>query len=142
MTKKYEIGAFILRVVVGLIFFIHGLEKFQNGVENLAGWFGSIGIPGFLAYVVTYGELVGGLALILGLGTRLFSLLFGIIMIGAIATVKFPAGLTGNGEMAGYEFDLTLLAMSIHLVLNGSSWLSLDSLIRKKKGSNQKEASF
>ena len=44
--KNFEIGALVLRVVLGITFFIHGLAKFQGGIENTVGWFASIGLPG------------------------------------------------------------------------------------------------
>ena len=62
--------------------------KFQGGIGNTAGWFESIGIPGFLAYVVGTIELVGNIALILGLGTRIVSALLAVVMIGAILKVE------------------------------------------------------
>ena len=55
---------------------MHGLTKFQSGIDNIAGWFTSIGLPGGLAYGVATVELVGGLLLILGLGVRYIGLLF------------------------------------------------------------------
>lgn len=72
MENKYEVGTLILRVVLGLTFFVHGLVKFQGGIENTAGWFSSIGLPGFLATVVAAIELVGGIALVLGLFSRAY----------------------------------------------------------------------
>ena len=47
MTKN-EVGSVILRIVLGITFFIHGLDKFQAGIGNIAGYFDSLGIPGFL----------------------------------------------------------------------------------------------
>lgn len=70
MKNKFEVSTLILRVILGGSFFIHGLVKFQGGIENIAGWFDSIGLPGALAYVVAFVEMVGGLALIIGFGTR------------------------------------------------------------------------
>lgn len=125
---KTEVGALILRVTLGVIFFIHGLVKFQDGIENTAGWFTSIGLPGFLAYAVAGIELVGGLALIIGIGTRIVSSLIAIIMIGATLKVKLSLGLLGNGQMAGYELDLAFLAMAIYLAINGSKMLSIGQL--------------
>ncbi|WP_243291538.1 DoxX family protein [Bacillus sp. FJAT-47783] len=120
-------GNVFVRVVLGLIFFIHGLSKFQGGLNNTAGFFDSIGIPGFMAYVVATIELIGGIALILGIGTRIVSLLFAVIMLGAIATVKLPAGLLGNGQMAGYELELALLSMSIYLVFANKYAFSIEN---------------
>jgi putative oxidoreductase len=128
MTNKYEIGGFILRLILGIIFFVHGLEKFQGGLGNTAGFFESVGIPGCLAYVVAVIELVGGLALIVGIGTRIASALIGCIMLGAIITVKGSLGLSG-----GYEFDLALLAMSVYLVISGSRLYAVDALFGNKK---------
>ena len=126
MSNKNEVGKLLLRIVLGLVFLANGFTKFQGGIGNTAGWFESIGIPGFLAYAVGTIEFVGGIAIILGLGTRIVSLLFGIIMVGAIFTVNLPAGF-----LNGYVFDLVLLVLAVHIVLNGSKLLSLDHLIFK-----------
>ena len=125
--NKNEVGIVILRVVLGLIFFVHGLSKFQGGITNTVGFFDSIGIPGFMAYVIALIELIGGIALILGIGTQIVSVLFAVIMLGAIFTVKLPAGLLGNGQMAGYELELSLLAVSIYFVFANKSAFSLDN---------------
>ncbi|MCM3676013.1 DoxX family protein [Peribacillus simplex] len=133
--NKQEIGTFLLRVMLGISFFLHGLSKFKGGLDNTSGWFQSIGIPGFMAYVVGIIELVGGIALIIGLGTRIISALLVFIMAGAIVYVKFPAGFMGNGEGTGYELDIVLMIIALHLVLNGSRFLSIDSkLPNLKKG--------
>lgn len=137
---KAELGALVLRLTLGIIFFIHGLVKFQGGIENIVGWFESIGLPGFMAFAVAGIELVGGIALIIGLGTRIVSALIGIIMIGATLKVKMAAGLLGNGQMAGYELDLAFLAMAIYLAINGSKFLSADQLIFKNDSQVSKAA--
>lgn len=124
--NRNEIGKVILRAIFGLTFFIHGLSKFQGGITNTVGYFDSLGIPGFIAYVVAVIEVLGGIALILGLGTRIFSVLFALIMVGAIITAKLPAGFLGNGQMAGYELELILFAVSIYFVFANKSQLSLD----------------
>ena len=132
MLLKNEVGALILRVVLGITFFIHGFVKFQGGIENQVGWFSSIGLPGFLAYVVAIIELVGGFALFIGLGTKVISALLAILMIGATVKVKLSLGFLGNGQMAGYELDLALLAMAAYLAINGSKLLSMNQLISQK----------
>ncbi|QCJ41241.1 DoxX family protein [Bacillus sp. S3] len=133
MIVKKEVGVVVLRVILGVIFFIHGLVKFQGGIENIAGWFSSIGIPGFMAYVVGGIEVIGGIALIIGFGTRIVSALFVILMIGAIIKVKLAVGFLGNGEMAGYELDLAFLAMALFLAINGSKQFSVDKFLVKKE---------
>ena len=132
MKNKFEVSTLILRVILGVSFFIHGLVKFQGGIENIAGWFESIGLPGALAYVVAFVEMVGGLAVVIGLGTRIVSVLLSLVMIGAIIKVKLAVGFLGNGQMAGYELDLAFLAMAVVIAINGSNIFALDHLIFNK----------
>lgn len=131
--NRNELAKVILRVVLGLIFFVHGLDKFQGGIANTAGYFDSLGIPGFMAYIVAIIELVGGLAMILGIGTKIIAALFAIIMVGAIFTAKLSLGLLGDGQMAGYELDLTLLAMSVYFLISTKAAISLDNKISSSK---------
>ncbi|MDQ0971327.1 putative oxidoreductase [Neobacillus niacini] len=140
MLEKNEIGALILRVTLGALFLIHGLVKVQGGIENIVGWFESIGLPGFLAYGVALLEIAGGIALIIGLATRLVSALFALLMIGATVKVKLAVGLLGNGQMAGYELDLAFLAIAIYLVINGSKLLSVSQLIFKRDSNSFSKA--
>ena len=131
--KNYEIGALVLRVVLGITFFIHGLAKFQGGIENTVGWFASIGLPGVLAYAVASIELVGGILLIIGLGSRVVSAILAVLMIGATLKVKLAIGFLGNGQMAGYELDLALLAMAVFIAMNGSKMFAVDQIVFKQK---------
>ncbi|MFC3418693.1 DoxX family protein [Salinicoccus hispanicus] len=128
MNNRTEIGALILRVVAGLIFLAHGIEKFQDGIANTAEWFGSIGLPGFLAYGAGGLEVIGGILLILGLGVRIVGALFALLLLGAIITVQFAAGFVG-----GYAYDLALLAIAIYLVLGGSRLYALDQVMFRAK---------
>jgi uncharacterized membrane protein YphA (DoxX/SURF4 family) len=137
--KSIEIGTLVLRIYLGLAFVIHGLAKFQGGVGNTAGWFDSIGIPGFMAYVVAAIELFGGLLLVVGLGTRYISALLFIIMISATIKVKLSAGFMGSGQGAGYELDIAYAVIALFLFLNWKTSLSLDSLIVKRTDNNTKE---
>jgi putative oxidoreductase len=132
VVNKHDFGGLVLRITLGVIFLVHGIVKFQSGIDNIAGWFSSIGLPGFMAYGVALLEVVGGIALIIGLGTRLFSVLFALLIVGAIVKVKLAAGFLGNGEVAGWEFDLALLAMSIYLVLSEQQSLSVDRWIKAR----------
>lgn len=129
MARKNEVVTTILRVFLGATFLIHGIAKFQGGIENTAGFFESLGIPGFTAYVVALIELIGGIAVILGIGTRVISILFAIVLAVAIVKVKIAVGFLGNGQMAGYELDLALMAISIYLAAANKSVLALDNVL-------------
>lgn len=131
--SKLGLSTLLLRIVLGISFFVHGLVKFQGGIENTVGWFESIGIPGFFAYAVGVVELVGGIALVLGLGTRVVSALLALIMVGAILKVKLAIGFLGTAEMAGYELDLAFLVIAIFLAVNGSKLWAVDQANFNKK---------
>ncbi|QYR19119.1 DoxX family protein [Paenibacillus sp. sptzw28] len=128
MEKNVQIGGLIIRFVLGVIFFMHGLQKFQGGIGNTAGFFQSMGIPGFLAYAVGTIELVGGILIILGLGTRVIAALFALIMLVAILKVKLKAGFVG-----GYEYEIALLSMSLFFTAAGHPYFSLDNLLNRRK---------
>ena len=133
MIKKHEAAATILRLVLGATFLIHGAAKFQGGIENTAGFFENLGLPGFSAYIVALVELVGGIAMVLGVGTRIVSILFAIVLAVAVVKVKLAGGFLGNGQMAGFELDFALLAMSIFLAITNKSLFALDNVIFQSK---------
>jgi putative oxidoreductase len=124
MANKVETGLLVVRLVTGVIFLYYGIDKFQMGLGNVAQMFESVGIPGFMAYIVAIMETVGGIAMIAGIGVRIVSVLFGLIMIGAF-TVNFSEGFTG------YDYNLILLAVSVLLVLSGSRMYALDQLMQR-----------
>jgi uncharacterized membrane protein YphA (DoxX/SURF4 family) len=106
-----ERKAFVaLRIVTGIIFLVHGTAKLQKGMAVVAAMFGDFGLPLWLAYPVTAVEIAGGLALILGIWSRLAAWALAVIMAGAIATVKWEHGFMSQGGKSGYEFNLILLA--------------------------------
>jgi putative oxidoreductase len=123
-------GITVLRVVVGLIFLLHGWQKLtQFTVTGFTGFLSELGIPGagVAAIIVIALELIGGLALILGLGTRWLGVLFAITMLVALATVHLPNGFFANDN--GYEFVLLLGAASVALALTGGGAAALDDLV-------------
>ncbi|MBD3917355.1 DoxX family protein [Paenibacillus sp. PR3] len=130
---KINVVSTIARIVLGILFVAHGLDKFQMGLGNVEAWFDSIGVPGPLAYAVAYIELVGGILLIAGIFTRYVAALLVIILIGAIITTKLSVGLLGNGQMAGYELDLSFIVIAVYLIVADRSPLSLDHMLWRKR---------
>ncbi len=118
-----DAGIFILRLVVGIVFAVHGILKLSN-MEGTVKFFTMIHIPGaaFFAWVVALVETLGGIALVLGIGTTIAAVLLGIVMIVAIFSAKLKVGFVG-----GYEFDLTVLAGLIAVLFNGAGKYSLDA---------------
>jgi uncharacterized membrane protein YphA (DoxX/SURF4 family) len=116
IKKNHDLGMLLLRLAVGVVFIAHGWAKFADMASTI-GFFGQLGMPPVLAYVVAAVELLGGLALVLGLYVDLAALLLSIVMVVALVFVKmvtFKAGLMG-----GYEFDLVLLASLLALIFVG-----------------------
>ena len=125
-------GTLVLRLGVGIVMVAHGMIKLQSGVAGVAGWFASLGIPaaGLLAWVVIVVELIGGVCVILGLATRLWALLFAVVLIVAMLTAKVNAPLlSGREGGAGKELDIALLTAALALALLGSGGLSLDKTL-------------
>lgn len=123
----------LVRVLFGVIFLVHGIAKFQMGLDNVSNFFQSMGFPAFLAYIVACCELIGGIALILGFGTRFVSLVFFVIMLGAIFKVKLQAGLLGNGKSPGFELELALALISLYFAADSNRSFSIDSLLSKAR---------
>jgi putative oxidoreductase len=122
-------GLLPLRLVVGVVFLVHGGQKlFVFGIGGTAGFMAQVGIPapGAAAVVVTLVELLGGLALILGALTRLASLLLAIDMAVAVVVVHLPAGFF---LPRGSEFALTLLGATLTLLLTGPGALAVDGAL-------------
>jgi putative oxidoreductase len=127
-------GLTVLRVVVGIVFLMHGWQKlFAFKIAGVTGMFTHIGIPlpGVLAVVVTFVEFLGGIALILGVATRVAAVLLAINMTVAILKVHLPHGFFASG--GGYEFPLSLLAACVCLALAGAGAASVDNAMGAKK---------
>lgn len=136
VLKSNEIGAFFLRVVLGGIFVIHGLTKFQGGLAETINRIEAYNIPyaEIAGYCVAGIELIGGLFLIIGFSTRLISFLLILIMIGAIVTVTFE-----QGFLNGYEFNIALIGMALYLLFAGSRFMALDRLFIANRTSNKRK---
>jgi putative oxidoreductase len=123
-------GIALLRIVVGIVFVMHGQQKlFEMGVGGVGGFFASLGVPApqLAAVVVSVLETVGGIALILGVLTRLFGLLLTGDMLVALMLVHRPNGFfAGDG---GVELVLLLGAAALALALTGPGALALDNLL-------------
>lgn len=79
-----DYAAFGLRVASSALFIAHGLTKvLVFTIPGTVGFFESLGLPGFLAYMTIFAELVGGVALLAGVATRLVSLALIPVLIGA-----------------------------------------------------------
>lgn len=127
-------AALILRVALGALFLAHAVLKlFVFTPAGTAQFFGSLGLPSGLAYLVILAEVAGGIALILGFYTRWVALALVPILVGAIVTVHGPAGFFFSNPKGGWEFlafwIVALLAQALlgdgaYAVRSGSATVS------------------
>lgn len=100
-----DLAATLLRVAMGLLFLAHaGLKLLVFTPAGTAAFFDSLGFPGVLAYPVIAAELVGGIALVLGVWTRWVSLALVPILLGSIYAPHGAAGFFFSNEGGGWEF--------------------------------------
>jgi putative oxidoreductase len=98
-------AAALLRVSMGLLFLAHGavLKLGTFGLAGTMGYFGSIGYPPVLGAVVIAAEILGGLALVAGIGVRVVSLAFVPLMLGALLQ-HAGNGWVFSAQGGGWEF--------------------------------------
>lgn len=120
-----DYAAFALRVATGALFLAHGWMKVSVfTVAGTVGFFESLGLPGFLAYVTILAELAGGAALILGIGVRTVSLALIPILLGATwAHAGF--GWTFSNQGGGWEFPLFWAVVQGAVALLGAGAFAL-----------------
>ncbi len=104
-------GLFLIRLALGLLFFTHGLMKVEN-LSMTYALFAHFGFSGWVGFCIAWLETIGGLALILGVATRLFAFLFGIEMLVATILIGFAHGV-------GVEFVLMLVSFALMLLGSG-----------------------
>jgi putative oxidoreductase len=126
--KLAQYGPLPLRILAGISFIIHGLPKLSNiaGTEHFFA--NMVGLPAPMALPVGLLEVIGGIALLVGILTRLASIMFIIEMIGSTITAKLSKGFVG-----GYELDLLLMAISISLLLTGAGRISIEWNVLKRE---------
>ena len=115
-----SLGVSIIRIHLGVILLAHGwLKVAVFTVAGTVGYFSSIGLPPTIAYLVIFGELVGGLALILGIQTRLTSALTVPILFGA-AIMNSGNGWLHSAAGGGWEYAASLTIIAVSLAIAGS----------------------
>lgn len=122
LARQAFLAPLILRLILGALLLYHGIDKFDAGISNVEGFFASNDVPaaGLTAPLVAVIEIVVGLALLLGIGTRIAAAVQILVLIGALAFVKLPTVLNGG------ELDLAYIAGLAAIVLLGPGRLSVD----------------
>lgn len=124
-----------LRVGLGVIFLFHGAQKVLGlfngpGLEQTVEMFSGMGHSKAVALAVSFGELLGGAAVLFGFLTRAAGLGLAAIMVGAIVTVH---GENGFEAPTGFEYNFALVSMGLALVLTGGGRMSIDGMLFRKR---------
>jgi len=127
--RQLSLGLAALRLAVAAVFINHGRQKlFVYGFAGVTGAFTQMGVPvpGLMGPFIGLLEFFGGIALAIGLLTRLFALGFVFDMLAAILLVQLKRG------FGGFELEFLLLGSSLALVLAGAGEFSVDALLGRR----------
>ncbi len=117
----------LLRVSLGVMYLAHSvvLKLFTFGLAGTAGYFESIGLPGWLAYATFAAEAVGGIMLVLGIYARWVALALVPALLGAIVWAHGANGWVFTAPNGGWEYPLYLIVLSIAQFLLGDGAFAL-----------------
>ena len=100
-----DLGKLMLRLMLGILILFHGISKVMNGIDGITAAVAQRGLPAELGYFVYFGEVVGPILLILGIGTRIGALLVVANMLVALA-LSHMAQLFTISKSGGYGLEL------------------------------------
>ena len=140
-----------LRLVIGIGFMVHGWAKLSRGPSGFAKLLTQIGtpVPETTAWVSTFVELLGGLAIFVGAFVEVVSVPLIVMMLVAMFTVHLrygfssvnTIGLTEDGPQfgpPGYEVNLLYIAGLVSLILGGAGALSVDRLLSRNEALSER----
>ncbi len=122
-----EIGKLILRLTLGILILFHGMDKLVHGIGPIQEMVTGRGLPGFLAYGVYLGEILGPLLLVAGFHARIGAGLIAINMVIAIL-LAHTGDLLGLSPHGGWRLELQgmYLFTALSLMLMGPGRFSLN----------------
>jgi putative oxidoreductase len=124
-------AALVMRLALGVMFIAHAYLKVAIfTIPGTVQFFESIGLPGFLAYVVITAELLGGIALILGWKTRAVALALIPILLGATWT-HVGNGWVFSAPNGGWEYPLFLTVAAVVAALLGDGAYAIAGVTRR-----------
>jgi putative oxidoreductase len=123
-------AAFVLRIALGAMFIAHSLilKHFTFTLPGTAQFFESLGLPGALAYATFWAELLGGIALLAGIGTRWVAIALVPILVGA-TWVHAGNGWVFSAPNGGWEYPVFLIIASFVQALLGDGRFALANVL-------------
>lgn len=126
-TRDRNLGLLLLRVFAGAAMLTHGIPKMFGGLEKFTSFVASLNIPmpKVMALLAALAESLGAFLLLIGLGTRLASLML-VATMSVAAFVALQGKAFGDRELALFYFFTSWL----FLLKGGGRW-SVDALIKR-----------
>lgn len=120
--NNLRLALFIVRLVVGSTFIIHGSQKVLGlfggpGLEGFAKWIGTLNVPSYLGYVAALSEFLGGICVLLGVATEVGAFFIATDMLVAIFLVTGSHGYFAT--QGGFEYNLNLILLCLALIIGG-----------------------
>ena len=122
-TRTAPYAALLLRLTLGTMFVAHALLKvFVFTLPGTVQFFESLGLPAALAYITVAAELVGGVLLILGIGSRWVAVALIPFLLGA-AWVHLGNGWLFSAPKGGWEYPVFLtIATAVQALLGDGAF--------------------
>ena len=136
-----NMGGFVARLALGIVVLPHGLQKLLGmygggGFAPTVEFFGSIGIPSFVAALIILGESLGAAALIVGVFSRFCAAAISVIMLGAVFMAHLPNGFFmnwfGNKAGEGYEYHILAIGLGLVVTTMGAGRHSVDRILSER----------
>lgn len=128
-----DLALLLLRLALGAVLWAHGAQKLLglfggHGPQGFVRLVGTIGLPASMAWLAIAVEFFGGIAIALGVLSRLAALGFAVEMVVAIVKLHWANGFfmnAGGGRGEGYEYPLLLAVVAFVLLLTGPGRFAL-----------------
>jgi putative oxidoreductase len=124
-----DLALLLLRLGLGAIMWTHGAQKLLglfggHGPQGFVRLVGTLGMPASMAWLVIAIEFFGGIAIALGVLSRLAAIGFTVEMVVAVVKLHWANGFFMNwgasgGRGEGYEYPLLLAVVAFVLLLTG-----------------------
>ncbi len=133
-SDNRDIGILLLRIVLGIVFFVHGAQKVfgwfgGSGLEKWGDYLSTFSIPKPLSPLIAIAELLFGITILVGVFTKISSLIAFVFMIFAIFLAHYKNGFFVN--KGGYEYALVLAIASLSLFFTDGGKYSVDHQFTK-----------
>jgi putative oxidoreductase len=122
LMQYNDVGLFLLRAIVGVIFLYHGLPKLSKSKEMAGG----MGVPASMVMLLGLVETLSAVGLMLGLYTQICAALLALVMVGAIKMKAMKWGVPFSAhDKTGWEFDILLFFACLAILLSGGGAIGM-----------------